>query len=84
MFGDQVLNSLMKEYRIKVVCEQKEEGADVLSDGRFIVYVKAKRDRGEANQRAREILAGILGCTVDDIFIVRGHTQSTKTIRVRD
>lgn len=72
----------MKEYRIKVITEQKHEGVTLAKDGRLIVAVNAKREQGAANVRALALLALFLGIPQKDISLVRGHTQATKTVRI--
>lgn len=74
----------MKEYRIKVIAEQKQEGVETLADGRLAVSVNAKREEGKANERAKIVLGKFLHTSVDAIVIVKGHTQSTKTVRIRE
>ncbi len=71
-------------YRVKVKAEQKREEVTAGKDGRLFVSVNAKREEGRANERCLVLLAQFLGVSEGDISIVRGHTQSTKTIVVRD
>ena len=73
----------MKEYRIKVLAEQKRESVERARDGRLLVSVNAKRVEGKANERARGLVAEFLSVPVCDVSIVRGHNLPTKTIRVR-
>jgi|GEM_PF-4798882 len=73
----------MKEYRIKVIADQKHESVETAKDGRLFVSVKAKREEGKANVRAKQVLAKFLGIHEEDIVIIKGHTQATKTIRLR-
>ena len=74
----------MKEYRIKVIVEQKKEGVETQTDGRLSVSVNAKREEGKANERAKHVLGKFLGIDENTIVIVKGHTQSTKTVRIRE
>jgi uncharacterized protein YggU (UPF0235/DUF167 family) len=74
----------MTEYRIKVTTEEKNEGVTRARDGRLLVRVNAKRKKGSANERAKEVVAKYLQISSRAIVITQGQTQSTKTIRVRD
>lgn len=70
-------------YRIKVTTEQKNEGVTTARDGRLLVSVRTKRAEGRANERAIFLLSKFLNAEEKNISIVRGHTSSTKTIRVQ-
>lgn len=74
----------MTQYRIKVTSQQKNEGVVLLKDGRLAVFVGAKREQGEANDRAVALLAQYLKITAERITIVSGHTRSTKTVRISE
>lgn len=70
-------------YRIKVTVGVKKEGILEAPDGRLLVSVHAKREKGEANQRAIALLAEYLGVSPSALVIVKGHTSSTKTVAVK-
>lgn len=72
----------MKDYRIKVITEQKREGVTLAADGRLVIAVNAKREGGAANARVIVLIAAFLGINPKAVMLVRGKTQSTKTIRV--
>lgn len=69
-------------YRIKVRTEQKNESVTLLSDGRLLVCVRAKREEGRANERLVVLVAGFLDVPEDAITIMRGHTLASKTLSV--
>lgn len=70
-------------YRLKVTVGVKKEGIAEAPDGRLLVSVNAKREKGEANQRAIALLAKHIGVSPSSLVIVGGHTSSTKTIAVK-
>jgi uncharacterized protein YggU (UPF0235/DUF167 family) len=71
------------EYRIKVIANAKKEGVTLLRDGRLSVSVDALRKEGRANERACALIAGYLHVPVAQVTLIKGHTQSTKVVRVR-
>lgn len=72
----------MKDYRIKVITEQKRERVTLSADGRLVIAVNAKRQHGAANERMLVLVALFLGVDPKAVMLLRGKTQSTKTIRV--
>lgn len=72
-----------QEVRVKVTPNTKKEGVEELKDGRLAVSVKADRKGGEANDRAKIILASHFGAPLQNISIVSGHTNPTKTVRIK-
>ncbi len=72
------------EYRVRVTTGKKKESIEVGRDGRFLVSVSAPKEEGRANKRMCELLAGHFGVPFDAIIIRRGHTNSTKTIFVKE
>ena len=71
------------EYRIKVVLSPRHEGVEESADGRLIVSVRAKREKGMANTRACQLLAKYFSVEEGAVSIVRGHTLSSKIVRLR-
>lgn len=72
-----------QEVRVKVTPNTKKEGVEELKDGRLAVSVKADRKGGEANDRAKTVLASHFDVPLENISIVSGHTSPTKTIRIK-
>ena len=70
-------------YRVKVLVEQKRESVTIAPDGRFLISVDEKREGGKANERCIMLLAAFLCVSDEDISIVRGHMQPTKTLILR-
>jgi uncharacterized protein YggU (UPF0235/DUF167 family) len=69
-------------YRVKVKTEEMQEGVTLAKDGRLLVSVKAKREEGRANERCVKLLAQYFRVSDEDVSIIRGHAQSTKTVLV--
>lgn len=74
----------MNTFRVKVTPGAKAEGVCVGKDGRLLVSVRAKRERGAANDRMRELLARHFGVPTDAIVLRAGHTSATKTVVIRE
>ena len=72
------------EYRIKVNVGVGEEGVALARDGRLIVSVRAPREEGTANARARELVAEYFSIALKDVSIVRGQQRSSKVIRIKE
>lgn len=70
------------EIRVKVIPNTRKEGIEAQNDGRLIVRVRYGRERGEANERLRELLALHFNVPVEHVCITKGHQQSSKTVMV--
>ena len=70
-------------YRLKVTVGVKKEGITEASDGRLLVSVNAKREKGEANQRVIALLAKHIGVAPSSLVITKGHTSGTKTVALK-
>lgn len=71
------------ELRVKVLTGAREEGIAELSDGRYVVSVKAKPKGGRANARVRELVAEHFGMPIDGVHIAEGRSMRTKTLSLR-
>lgn len=69
--------------RIKVFPGSKKEGVSKASDGRLLVSVARKAERGMATARAIELVVKHFHTTTDKISLRSGHTARTKTLTVR-
>jgi uncharacterized protein YggU (UPF0235/DUF167 family) len=72
----------MKEFRVKVHTDGKKELVEEGEDGRFLVTVRAPRKEGRANERLRTLLAKHFLVDVEQVQIIRGKDQSSKTVRL--
>jgi len=73
----------MMDVRIKVLPNSRKEFVEEGKDGRLIVAVKAPREEGKANERLLELCARHFSVPLECVRIVRGKTESSKTIRVQ-
>ncbi len=69
---------------VKVIAEAKIDKVELPKPSKFIVYVKAKREKGEANKKVFALLAGALKVPVKNIILINGHRQPTKMFFVRE
>lgn len=65
---------------MKVNAGARSERVRLLEDGLYQVRTMAAPERGRANRRVLELLAGELGCTPDCLRIVTGSPRPLKTI----
>lgn len=72
----------MKEFRVKVLTGVKRELIEEGADGRFLVSVAAPRKEGRANERVRALFAEHFLVTLEQVQIIRGKDQSSKTVRI--
>jgi uncharacterized protein YggU (UPF0235/DUF167 family) len=70
------------EIRVRVKTGTIKERVEILSDGRYLVAVRAKRERGAANLRTRELLAKHFRVLLSRVNIRSGHISATKTVIV--
>lgn len=69
---------------VKVIAEAKIDKVESLKPGRFVIYVKAKREKGEANKKVLALLANTLKVPVKSITMINGHKQQAKMFFVRE
>lgn len=74
----------MMTLRVKLTPGARAESVYVGGDGRLIVSVRAKRERGAANERMRELLARHFGVSPRAVVLKAGHASGTKTVVVRE
>lgn len=72
------------EIRVKTLTKVKKESVEQLKDGRYLVSVNADRKGGEANERVCLLISKHFGIDDKEVQIIKGHTSSTKTLRVKD
>ncbi|MFH1958393.1 MAG: DUF167 domain-containing protein [bacterium] len=68
--------------KVKVVASSKKAAVSVLPDGSLKVKVDAQPQKGKANRRLLEILAGYYGVPKTSVKIIRGHTSPVKLIEI--
>jgi len=67
---------------VKVKPASKKEGVHVASDGTLEVSVSAPPEKGRANERLIELLAGHFGVAKSRVRIVAGRTKRQKVVEV--
>ena len=64
--------------KVKVFVGEKKETITKKAEDSYVVKVKAKAERGEANARVREILAGVFKVPEGKIKLIKGGRQPNK------
>ena len=72
----------MKEVRVRVRAGERKDSVAVGKNGVINIAVRAKAERGDANERVREILARHFGVPVSRVHILTGTTRPQKRILV--
>ena len=87
MFPDVLADRLRREgtlqLALKVVPKaSRDEIAGVMEDGSLKVKVTAPPDKGKANSAVCDLLSGVFGVPKRNVEIVRGHTSTTKLVKI--
>lgn len=72
----------MKLINLKVTPSAKKNEIKLISPDRFAVLVKAKPQKGEANEAVRALVAGYFKDNLDQVQIIRGRLSSHKVVAV--
>jgi uncharacterized protein (TIGR00251 family) len=64
---------------VEVKAESREDGVEMLEEGRYLVKVKEPRQKGKANQAVLKLLKKHFG---KQARLVSGATSSTKIIEI--
>jgi len=70
-----------KYIHVRVVTDSKKEVVKE-KNSTFYITVKEKPQRGLANKRVRELLAQNLGCTIQDLRLIKGSQSPSKTYQL--
>ncbi|MFQ5455710.1 MAG: DUF167 domain-containing protein [Nitrospirota bacterium] len=73
-----------KVIEVKVQTGARQEGIEYLSDGMLKARIKAIPQKGEANARLIELLAGEFKISKKSIKIIKGKRSKIKLISIRD
>jgi len=68
--------------KIKVIASSRKASVSVLPDGSLKVKVDAPPQKGKANRRLLEILAGYYGVPKTSVKIIHGHTSPVKLMEI--
>lgn len=66
--------------RVKVKTGKREAKVEELGAGEYVVQVRARREKGRANDEMLRVLAGHLGMAPSRLRIVSGARSSNKII----
>jgi len=76
------MSSNRRTVRVKVNASSKSEGVRLLEEGYYQVRTRAPAERGRANQRVLQLLAGEFRCPVEALTIVSGATKPIKIVAI--
>lgn len=68
--------------KVKVIASSKKASVSVLPDGSLKAKVDALPQKGKANRRLLEILAGYYDVPKSSVKIIHGHTAPVKLIEI--
>lgn len=68
--------------KVRVKVGSKKEKITKKDEETFLISVKEKAERNEANHRILEIIAGLYNLSVKKVHIIKGHQSSSKLLRV--
>ena len=68
--------------KVKATTKAKTEILKQIKPDSFIISVKEKAERNQANKRILEILANRFKVPVNSVQIINGHHQPTKLIKI--
>ncbi len=68
--------------KVKVFPESKEDSITKKSEDSYIVKVKEKAERGEANQKVKEILMKYFGISAKNIRLLKGGKKPNKIFEI--
>lgn len=69
---------------VKIFPDSNEDYVEAKSDVSYVVKVREKAERNEANLKMRQILAKHLNIEQHRIRIVTGHHSPSKIIEIKD
>lgn len=70
--------------KVKVTSGARKENIEKISDDRFLVSVREKAERNEANERVCGLLASYFDISISKIRIINGHKKPSKLIEVKN
>ena len=68
--------------KVKVFPHSKKEEIVKKAEDKFEIQVKEKAEKGMANQRVKEILAGYLNIPKEKLILIRGAKQRNKIFKL--
>jgi uncharacterized protein YggU (UPF0235/DUF167 family) len=70
--------------KIKVKAGSKKNEIRKIKDDEYIIETKAERENGNANKSVLNILSKHLNIPVQKFHIIKGHTATSKIIKIFD
>ncbi|HPI66727.1 MAG TPA: DUF167 domain-containing protein [Candidatus Paceibacterota bacterium] len=68
--------------KIRAKVNAKKENAVKKDDQTFIIAVREKAERNEANRRICQIIAGLYGLNIEKVHIIKGHKSPSKLLKI--
>jgi len=69
--------------KIKVFPKSKRNDVVERSEDAFIIYTKAKAERGEANEAVQKLLSNFLSIPLHRIHLVKGSKSPNKIFEIK-
>jgi len=66
------------QIRVKVITGTNKEKVLEKKDGRFEVHVRAKAEKGKANEEIKVLLSHYFNVSVSSIYLIKGKTTPNK------
>ena len=87
MIPDDLANALRQEKTIQLALKvvpkaSRDEISGVMEDGSLKVKVTAPPDKGKANAAVCDLLSAAFGVPKHNVEILRGHTSTSKIVRI--
>lgn len=68
--------------KVKVLVDEKKEEIIKKSEDTYLIKVKAKAERGEANNRVREILSEYFQVPLGKVNLIKGGKKPNKIFEI--
>lgn len=73
-------NKIYIHVRVKTNTRKETiEKKDAQPNSTYIISVKEKAEKGQANRRIKELLAQTIGCNLKNLRLIKGATTPSKT-----
>lgn len=74
---------MFKLIKVKVEASAKENSIERLKEDEFLIKTKSPRQYGAANSSMIEILSNYFRISKSSIMIIKGHTSTSKIVKIK-
>ena len=68
--------------KVKVTPGARKEKIETKKENSFVIFVKERAERNLANNKVKEIIAGIYEINIKSVRIISGHQSSSKILSI--